>query len=152
MGTADSGFFRGHGEKALDQGWVEAGGKRDRLREVGGVDGPVSVQALFVEDNRNFQAAVFQEKFLDFVGEVRSLTRVLAFPGIAGTSDLPDSISLLEKCFGFLRVEVAVVIQHSFRAVAPDADHLGSFFFQSHAGKEVFGPLLGREFGILVGQ
>jgi len=112
----------------------------------------VSVQALFVEYDRNFQAAVFQEKFLDFVGEFRGLTRVLALSRVARTSYLSNAIALLEKCIGLVFVEVAVVVQHSLRAVTPDADHLRSFFFQRHAGKKVFRALFEGKFRVLVGQ
>ena len=58
----------------------------------------------------------------------------------------------LKNVFGFLLVEVAVVVQHGLWAVAPDADHLRGFFLQRHAREEVFGPLFGGKFGVLVGQ
>src|ERR1051326_7538750 len=152
MCAADSGFFCGHGEQALYQIWVEAGGQRDWLRKVSGVNRPVSVQALFVKDHRNLQAAVFQKEFLDFVGELRGIARVLPFSGVAWSGYLPDSIFLFEKRLCFLLVEVAVVVKQRFRAVAPNAHHLRAFLLESHAGEEVFSPLFRGKFRILVWQ
>ncbi len=107
------------------------------------VDGPVSVQAFFVENDRNSQAAVLQEKFLDFVGEFRGFARVLAFAGVAGTGHLSEAVTLFENLLWPSGVEIAVVVQHGIRTVSPNADHLRGFFFQRHARKEVFGPLFG---------
>ena len=67
--AADARFLGRHLEKPADQFGIECGAQADRLGKAGAVDGRVTVQAFFVKNHGDSEAAVFDEKFLDGVGQ-----------------------------------------------------------------------------------
>ena len=109
------------------------------------------MQALFVKNHRNAQAAIFHEELLDGVGEFRHAARVLPLAGIAGTPHLPKPAPLLECGLGFGCVEIAAGIHQRVGFPLPDAHHLRGFFFQGHPGKEILHPLGSGQRGVPVG-
>ena len=103
----------------------------------------MSMQTFFVENDRNFQAAVFQEKFLDFVGEFRGFARVFAFACVAGTGHLSEAISFFEKCFGFLSSKLPSSSSMVFGRSRQMQIICAAFSSSVMRAEEVFGPLFG---------
>jgi hypothetical protein len=95
------------------------------------------VQAFFVKDHGDFEAAVFHEKLLDGIGQLGHRSGIFASSRVARPSDLSESKALLEVSFSLLQVKVAVFIQHGTAFLLPDAQHLSRFFLERHACNEV---------------
>ena len=96
MGAAEAGLGCGGGEDALHQLGIEGGAERDGLGEAGAVHGRVAVQALLVEHDGNAEAAVFEEEFLDGVGQLGHAARIEAAAGVAGAANLAEAAPVFE--------------------------------------------------------
>ncbi len=135
MRAAEASFERSHGEELLDQLRIEGGAERDGLREAGAIGRGMPVEALFVKDDGNAEARVLEEELLDGVGELGHLAGVAAAAGVGGTAHLAEAAATAE---GFLRlrlIELALFVDEFLSLFLPDAEHLGGFFLEAHAGK-----------------
>ena len=150
MGAAQTGFPGGHGVERFDEFGMEGCGQADGLGKAGCVHGGLAVEALFVEDDGDAEAALFEEEALDGVGEFGGGAGVEARAGIAGASDLTQAMALFKGSFGFLLVEAALRVHEGFGLFLPDAYHLGGFLGEGHPGQEVFGALFRGELWVLV--
>jgi hypothetical protein len=101
------------------------------------------VKALFVEDNRNFEPAVFDKELLNRIRKLGHLPRVLSAPRITGPPDLSESQAILETGLCLLRVKVALSIKQGARLLVPNAEHLRDLFLQRHARKKIPHAALG---------
>ncbi len=135
MRAAHAGFLRGHGEKPLNQFGIEGGAEPDGLREAGGVERGMAVEALFVEDDRDAEAGVLDEKLLDGVGQLGGGAGIQTLAGLAGPADLAESAAIFERLFGLRKVERSVGIDQGVGLFAPDAHHLRGLLFQGHSRK-----------------
>ena len=73
------------------------------------------MQALFVEHDRDSQAAVFEEELLDRIGQHGHLASFLAATGIARPANLPQASPIAKRLLRLLEIEVALRIQHRLR-------------------------------------
>ena len=111
--------------------------QRDRLRKTGAFSRGMSVQAFFVENDRDPQAGILKEEPLNVVGELRHGARVFAAAGIAGPSHLSQTAAVA-KCFlRLLQIEIAFGVDECIGLLLPDAHHLGSLLFQRHALQQI---------------
>ncbi len=119
--------------------------------------GGVAVQAFLVKDHGNAEPGIFDEKFLDGVGEFRHLLGGSAQPwrggggcGIAGTADLAEAMTFFEGGLRLLGIKIAFGVQQFGGFFLPDAHHLRGFFFQRHAREEIFNAAFGGNVGVFV--
>ena len=88
MGAPQARLLRRHGVEGLDQGGIERRGQADGLGKTGGVERGMAVEAFFVEKNRDAEPAVFDEEFLDGVGQFGRGLGILSPGGITGPPHL----------------------------------------------------------------
>ena len=151
MRAAGARFEGGHSKEALDEIGIEGGAEGDGLWEAGAVGSGVAVEAFLVEHDGDAEAAVFKEELLDGVGELGHGAGFLAASGVTGTADLAESATIAEGLLRFRQVEVALPVDELLGLLLPDAEHLRGFFFEGHAGEEIFDAAGGGERGIPVG-
>ena len=101
----------------------------------------MTVQALFVKNNRNTQTRIIQKEFLNGIGQFRRLPRVASACGIAGSTNLAKPMTLAKRGLGLLQIEFAVGIDKRFRFLLPHAHHLCGFFVERHAREEILHSL-----------
>jgi hypothetical protein len=149
---------RGHGEKRFHQFGIERGGEPDGLREAGAADGGVAVQALFVKDHRDAQAAMFQKELLDVVGEHRHgaggavIGGIARAAGIAGAAHLAQAAAVPEGLFGFGGGRNCLCRRPGFRPSSARRTSSARLFPRAgHARQQVLDAFAGGRRGIAIG-
>ena len=98
-----------HRVERFDQFRIERRGETDRLREARPAERRVAVQAFLVKHDGNAEPALFDEEFLNRVGELGVGARALqAAAGVARPTDLADAVAVRERGARLLDVELAV--------------------------------------------
>ena len=114
----------------LDQLRLPSAGDADDLREVGGAIGEKAAAALVMDQRRDAQPRLFDEKLLDGVGEVRRLHRAKA--AAAGQArHLAQTVRQAILC----PLAVQPLLVGDF--IDPATAELGDLFFERHATQEV---------------
>ncbi len=149
--AAQASFESRHREERLDQLGIKGRAQRDGLRKTRAFRGCVAVQALLMEHNRNAEARVLEKKSLDGVGQLRHASRRLPAAGVTGAANLSDTAAIAESFLRFRLVEVAFLVHQLLRLLLPDAEHLRSFLFERHAGKQIFHAACRGQVRILIG-
>ena len=157
MRAAHARFLGGHGEKRFDQFGIECRAQTDRLRKTRRADGRVAVQAFLVKNHRNAEPRMFDEKFLDRVGQFRRFAGIFAdagvarhAAGVAGAADLSDAMAVFESCLAFLKSKLPAASSSFVGFFLPDAHHLRGLFFQRHARQQILHAPRSRRGGIFV--
>lgn len=116
------------------------------------------MQTFLVENHRNAEPRMFDEKFLNGVGQFGHRARIFSdaavggfAASIAGPTDLADAMTFFEGRFRLFQIEVAILIQQPGGFLLPDAHHLRGFFFQRHVCQQVFYALFKWKIAIRVG-
>src|ERR1700685_541155 len=104
MRAANACFLGGHREKFFDQFGIERCAKTDGLWKTCRANRRMTMQTFFVENNRNSESRIFDEKFLDCIRQLRSLSGVFPNASVARRAarvtrpaDLSDAVALFER-------------------------------------------------------
>jgi len=82
-----------------------------------------------MKHHRNAKPAVFEEKFLDGIGQLRHFARIFALARVAGPANLAETVPFLKAALAFGDRNFHRRSRAS-RFFLPDAHHLRDFFRQ----------------------
>jgi hypothetical protein len=118
----------------------------------------VAVQTFLVKNDGDAEPRMFDEKFLDCVGEFRRFARIFSDAGIrrraagvARTTDLSDAVTFFKAALAFSKSKLPLESRNFVVFFLPDAHHLRGFFLERHAREQIFHAFLGRKARQLVG-
>src|SRR5262249_35131646 len=110
MGAACARFGGRHRVQPLDEIRIERGAEADRLREARALRRRVTVQTFLMEDDRNPEPRVADEKRLDVVRQLGHLPRGAPAAGVARAADLAEALAAREMCAGLGEIEAPLGI------------------------------------------
>jgi hypothetical protein len=110
------------------------------------------MQTFLMKHDRNAEAALLDEEFLNRVRERCLTAGVFSASRVARTTNLSKTVSVRECAFRFVQVEIATRVDERFGLLLPHAHHLRRFLLERHSREQILDATFRGKVGRLVGQ